>query len=168
MSINLMKRYFAFDHWANTHVATLLAQLPREVIEADSARFYSGSAWTLLRHMVDVEWSWLRCCQLLDMKDWVWDIYPMETLDEMLAFLAEEYPRVIAYVETLTDADLEEMIPFPSDKEGNERQRTRGDVMLHLLNHGTEHRGDLAHFLTDHNLSPGDLDYLDWLTRTMA
>ncbi len=164
MPLDLLRRYFAFDHWANTHVATLLSHLPREVLEAEAPRFYSGSAWTMLRHMLDVEWSWLRCCQGLSMTEWLWDAYAVGTIEEALAFMAEEYPCVMAYVETLSEAQLAEMINLAP--EGREpRYRTRGDVMLHLLNHGTEHRGDLAHFLTDHDLSPGDLDYLDWLTR---
>jgi uncharacterized damage-inducible protein DinB len=98
------------------------------------------------------------------MKAWVWDHFPMNNMQELLAFLAEEYPRVDAYVANLGEEDLAEIINI----NGPDREPellAQADVLLHIFNHSVEHRGDLAHFLTDHDLSPGDLDYLDWLLR---
>jgi len=162
MNNDQLSRLFAHSHWANTHVAMLLNQLPQRVLEADSSRFYTGGAWQALRHIVDVEWSWLRCCQGLDMKAWVWDVFPMNNMQELLDFIAEEYPRVDAYVDALSEADLAQMVNINNATE-EPQFVTRGDLLMHIFNHSVEHRGDLAHFLTDHNLSPSDLDYLDWL-----
>lgn len=158
-------RLFDHSHWATLRVARLMSQLPQETLEADSTRFYQGSAWEMLRHIVDVEWSWLRCCQGLDVKGWVWDAYPLGDMTEMLAFLAEEYPRVHDYVAGLDQAALDEQININGPDETAQYLR-RGDLLMHIFNHGVEHRGDLAHFLTDHNLSPGDLDYIDWYLHT--
>jgi uncharacterized damage-inducible protein DinB len=160
----LIQHGFAFNHWANRRLLALLSQLPDDVLNADDTRFYSGSAWGAVKHLVDVEWSWLRCSQGLDMKPYVWDLHPFGSIREANTFVAEEYPRVEAYVANLSDADYAEMLPINSaNPDIPPPTVARADLLMHILNHGTEHRGDLAHFLTDRNLSPGDLDYLDYL-----
>lgn len=55
MNRSQLSRLIAHSHYSNTHVATLLKQLPRELLEADSTRFYTGDAWQSLQHIVDTE-----------------------------------------------------------------------------------------------------------------
>lgn len=63
------------------------------------------------------------------------------------------------FIDTLTvDADLERVY---SRRSGDGvRERRLWEMMLHVLNHGTQHRSEAALMLTALGHSPGDLDYL--------
>ena len=140
----LIQHGFDFNHWANARLLVLLSQLPDDVLNADDSRFYSGSAWDAVKHLVDVEWSWLRCAQRLDMKPYVWDLHAFGNIREANAFIAEEYPRAAAYVASLSDADFAEMLPINSANPNLPPPTvSRADLLMHILNHGTEHRATL-------------------------
>lgn len=160
-SDNLANR-FAFNAWANLHLARLLAQLPEEELHAPDARFYSGSAWTLLVHMLNAERGWLNNCKGADMTGDVWDI-PCANIAEVVAYLEEVGPTNLAYVAALGEEELAAPVDISHNFGNTPRLTCRCEVLTHIVNHGTEHRCDLAHFLTDRNLSPGEMGYLDYL-----
>ncbi len=45
--------------------------------------------------------------------------------------------------------------------DGEPRVRPFWHTLVHVVNHGTQHRSELARFLTDRGHSPGELDLLD-------
>jgi len=92
-----------------------------------------GSAFQTLRHIVDVDWSWREFC-------------------------IEEDMRLRSLVESLDDAALNE--PWGTRPDFT---RSRWLVIAHVVNHGTQHRSEVARYLTECGHSPGDLDLLDAL-----
>jgi uncharacterized damage-inducible protein DinB len=149
---------FARHHaWADDRILTLAAEVPDGDLRAP-ARLDHGSAWDTLRHLVDVNWSWREFCVGNDIGDgYVWDY--VEGLDDLAglhALAREDDATLRTYIVGLDDPALaEELFMTP------EEHRPRWLILLHLLNHGTQHRTELARFLTDHGHSPGDLDLLD-------
>ncbi len=145
-----------FHAWANERVLTAAEGLTDEEFRSP-APLDHGTAIQTLRHLVDVDWSWREFCIGNDVgQTYVWDHgFVLDDLASIRAFCLEEDGRLRAYVEGLDDAALEDPPgggSFP-----------RWLIIAHVVNHGTQHRSELARYLTDRGHSPGDLDLLDAL-----
>lgn len=160
-SDNLANR-FAFNAWANLHLVRLLAQLPDELLRVPNSRFYTGSAWSLLIHMLNAERGWLNNCKGADMTGDVWDI-PASTIAEVIDYLEKAGVANLEYVASLSADELAGPVDISHNFGNPPFLVRRCEVLSHIVNHSTEHRCDLAHFLTDHDLSPGEMGYLDFV-----
>ena len=77
---------------------------------------------------------------------------PLIAVDELRASWIAEWDWVDAWLGRLTDVNLLEQ------HEG----MTLWQALLHVFNHGTQHRSEAAALLTDVGRSPGDLDLIDF------
>jgi uncharacterized damage-inducible protein DinB len=145
-----------FHAWANERILTTSKGLSDEEFRRP-APLDHGSVFQTLRHLVDVDWSWREfCVGNIVGETYVWDHgFVLDGLDSIHAFCLEEDARLRKYVEGLDDRALAE----PLGKE----PRPRWLIIAHVVNHGTQHRSELARYLTDCGHSPGDLDLIDAL-----
>ena len=148
-----------FHAWANDRILTTTAGLSDEEFRR-TANLDHGSAFQTLRHVVDVDWSWREFCIGNDVGDtYAWDHgFALDDLPAIHAFCLEEDARLRSYVESLEDAALTESLVGSADF-----ARPRWLIVAHVVNHGTQHRSELARYLTECGHSPGDLDLLDAL-----
>jgi uncharacterized damage-inducible protein DinB len=155
-SLLALVRYHA---WANDRILTTAAGLKDEEFRRPAVLDH-GSVFQTLRHLVDVDWSWREFCTGNDVGDtYVWDHgYVLDDLPAIHAFSLEEDARLRRYVESLDEAALAESLA--SDAEPDDR-RPRWLLLAHVVNHGTQHRSEVAHYLTRCGHSPGDLDLMD-------
>ena len=157
MDADTLLAFVRFHAWANDRILTTAVGLSDEQFRRTGVLDH-GSAFETIRHLVDVDWSWREFCVGNDVGDtYVWDHgFVLDDLPAIHAFCLEEDARLRGFVESLDDAGL------------NEPWGTRPDfriprwlVVAHVVNHGTQHRSELAHYLTKCGHSPGDLDLLD-------
>ena len=148
-----------FHAWANDRILTTAAGLSDEEFRR-TANLDHGSAFQTLRHVVDVDWSWREFCIGNDVGDaYVWDQgFALHDLPAIHAFCLEEDSRLRTLVESLDDAAMTEPWGTRADF-----ARPRWLVVAHVVNHGTQHRSELARYLTECGHSPGELDLLDAL-----
>jgi uncharacterized damage-inducible protein DinB len=120
--------------------------------------FDKGSAFDALRHLVDVDWSWRQFCNGNDVgKSYLWDLVPMSNFAEVQAAWLKDSHELLVYVEGLNDAALQKEIVINAERD----ERTPiWKILAHVVNHGTQHRSELARYLTLCGHSPGDLDLL--------
>jgi uncharacterized damage-inducible protein DinB len=133
------------------------AELSEDELLAEGS-FDHGSAFQTIRHLVDVDYSWRELCMGNDVGDaYVWDLTPLPDLESVLSFWGEERERLLAYAESLDEAGLEASVTFGGS---SPESAPIWQVLAHVVNHGTQHRSELARYLTVCGHSPGDLDLL--------
>jgi uncharacterized damage-inducible protein DinB len=159
VDVEAMLAIVRFHAWANDRILATMAGLWDEEFRG-SSNLDHGSAFATLRHLVDVDWSWRELCMGNDVGDtYVWDHgFALDDLPSLHAFCLEEDARLRTYVESLDQAALTESLAMTADF-----AVPRWLVLAHVVNHGTQHRSELARYLTECGHSPGDLDLLDAL-----
>ena len=70
-----------------------------------------------------------------------------------------------AYLKALSDSGLENVMRYRSTLDNKEYVTPLWQVLLHLANHGTQHRSEVAAELTRAGRSPGNLDYIVYIRR---
>jgi len=123
-----------------------------------SASLDYESAYETLLHMLVVDWSWREFCIGNDDDDSYPDGWPLPDLQTISAFWTVEHATVLAYVESMDKATLDQ--PLTWDTEEGSVTHPRWAILAHVVNHGTQHRSELARYLTECGHSPGDLDLL--------
>jgi uncharacterized damage-inducible protein DinB len=153
--------FVRFHAWANDRVLTTAAGLSDEAFR-EPAVLDRGSAFDTLRHLVDVDWSWREFCTGNDVGDtYAWDQgFTLDDLPTIHTFCLEEDTRLRTYVESLDDTALTEKLVLSANPDD---VAPRWMIVAHIVNHGTQHRSELAHYFTRCGQSPGDLDLLDSL-----
>jgi uncharacterized damage-inducible protein DinB len=66
---------------------------------------------------------------------------------------------LLAYASSLDEPAMNEILTWTSS-EGVELRAPRWEIVAHIVNHGTQHRAEVARFLTECGHSPGDLDLI--------
>ena len=155
MKIADVQLIYDYNYWARDRILTAAAQATAEQYAAPAPFPYGSLRGTLL-HTLDAEKSWRH---QLELGYWTPDLleadYPtVAALQE--AWQAEEQ-SMRAFLAGLTDADLERIVRYPVD-EGVIRERVLWHCLVHVVNHGTQHRAEAAALLTGYGQSPGDLD----------
>jgi uncharacterized damage-inducible protein DinB len=151
--------FVRFHAWANDRILTTADALTDDELRG-TAGLDHGSAFHTIRHLVDVDWSWREFCAGNDVGDsYVWDHgYELNDLPAIHAFSLAEDARLRDYTESLDDAALNELLPLSAEPDDTV---PRWLILAHVVNHGTQHRSELARYLTECGHSPGELDLLD-------
>ena len=154
--------FVRYHAWATDRVMMTAAALTDEELRRP-VDLDHGSAFDTIRHLVDVDWSWRQFCAGKDVgQTYAWDHgYTLDDLPALHTFTLEEDARLRSYVWSLDQAALDERLVMSEDPDDT---IPRWLILAHVVNHGTDHRTELARYLTDRGHSPGDLELLDALT----
>lgn len=164
MTMKETRTLLAYNAWANALTFDAVAALPPD----EPTRPVAGSFPTLtatLAHIVGVEWAWLRRWrgeQLDRFPDWV---TAPDLADLRIRLAAVEKERD-AYFAGLGDADLAREVSYHL-MSGAEHTDLLSDLIGHLINHATYHRGQVASQLRELGHKPPSTDLLlyRWQTR---
>jgi uncharacterized damage-inducible protein DinB len=157
MNVDDFRDLFAYNEWAN-------AQMLRSLDSIDAERFAHaaggsfGSIRDTLAHLVAVEWVWLsrwKGVHPTAIPEWAKN----STLKNLRAKLAEIEEERKPFIASLTDADLPERLTCRS-LSGAEWVYSLHDLLAHLVNHSTYHRGQIATLLRQAGGTPISTDLL--------
>jgi uncharacterized damage-inducible protein DinB len=151
---------YKYNDWANKRILGAAAQVTAERFLA-LASYPHGGLRSTLTHILFAEWIWRT--------RWLGEsplqrIKPEEfpSFDSLRARWMEEEKALNAFVTNLTDEKLNTPFKFKTTR-GEEMENILWQAMAHVVNHGTQHRGEAAAMLTEFNHSPGDIDLIVFL-----
>lgn len=155
----------AYHHWATDRLLDVLSELPAEALERPLGGSF-GTPRGLLAHMIGAELLWLERWRGRSPRTW-----PEVAAADFAGFRREWEAVKAAEREVLAttapDALAAARIAYVN-LQGQPFAYPLADVLLHLANHGTYHRGQLAHMLRDLGRVPPMTDYLFYLDELAA
>jgi uncharacterized damage-inducible protein DinB len=155
---NQLRGLVDYNQWANEKILTAIHGMTAEEL-ARPVDAYIGSLGENLRHILVATRVWLA--------RWKGDLPP--TLKDPITTpwpdaFAATHADFRAFVGPLTDADADRIVDY-KDSRGNPFQVPLGQLITHVVNHGTHHRAETGMLLERIGRSPGDMDYVYYCLR---
>lgn len=163
MNIQDIQFIYNYNYWASGKILAAASKVTLEQFLAPADYPFGGLCGTML-HVVDAEYGWRG---LFDSNTFNEDlkIEDFPTFSSLEKKFHEEEQSMRAYLNRLTDEDMASHLKYTTT-EGVLRDRVLWHCLLHVVNHGTQHRSEAAALLTNYNASPGDLDFTLFLNET--
>jgi len=143
---------FAYDRWATRRILAALNGLDPAVWTKANVIDERGLGSILVHHL-GASQRWRVSFQTQGDGDGPRpEDEPLPTIDQLRARWDEEWEAVDAWMPTVSDEFVEiifEGVPI-------------WQMLIHVVNHGTQHRSEAAALLTADGHSPGDLDVIDY------
>jgi uncharacterized damage-inducible protein DinB len=140
----LLKQMAAYNTWANKKLAETLLHLSEAQQQQELPSSFSSLYKTLL-HMWDAESGWW---QRLKLNERV--VFPREyftgTLPELISEYSKQNQLWEEWIGQASEAALEHVFMYHSTKREPFKQPVY-QMLLHVFNHGTYHRGQLVNLL---------------------
>jgi uncharacterized damage-inducible protein DinB len=162
MTTDEVRELLVYGAWANALLFEAASALSGEQLGHPVASSFPSVGGTLA-HIVGAEWVWLRRWlgeSPSGFPDWV----ARPELAELRARLSLVEQERDAFVASLSDADLGRVISYRT-LGGQAYADPLADLMRHVVNHSTYHRGQVATQLRQHGLKPPSTDLIVFLRR---
>lgn len=154
---------FAYNAARNERILACAAQCTDEQLDTVSD-YGIGSLRATLWHTLIVEYGWRMRCQGVDVRQQSPSVEPTATVAALQAFQQEDAERARVYLASLSEDDL--VGTFTASRPNGETATfVRWQVLQHILYHSAQHRSEAATLLTQYGQSPGDLDFIYYITR---
>lgn len=160
MTVEQVRSLVAYNRWANTRLLQAVAGLGAEERERDMRASFGSLQGTLI-HILWGERGWLHFWQH-------GAFVPRPTPGEYPDFAslrsawAHHEDAYAAYLLGLTQAELDAPRPLDADP------YTLGELVQHVFNHSTYHRGQVALLIRQLGYEPPSTDYHDFLAEWRA
>ena len=152
MQADEIRWLFAYDRWATLRVLTVLDGLDPNVWTRKDAVGDRGLGAILVHHLgASMRWRIAFETQG-DGQGPELEKEPLPTIDELRARWEAEWAAVDAWLPTVTDGFIGRAfdgVPV-------------WQMLVHVVNHGTQHRAEVAALLTAVGRSPGELDLVNY------
>ena len=164
MTIDEAGELFGYGSWATARMFGAAEALTQEQTEASVESSFPSIRATLA-HIVATEWIWLRRWQGESPAAAPgWDA--KADLAELKAELAAVEAERAAFLARRTDADLEGVVTYRAP-DGQVFAHPLGQLIRHVVNHSTYHRGQLATLLRQLGQVPPSTDFTRYLREAL-
>lgn len=158
--------WYDYNAWANRRILARAADLSHAQLSDKLPTMWDSILGTMA-HVLGAEWVWRQRCQLGISPAALLERSQFSTLDLLGQRWDEEDAAMRAYLNGLNDAALRQAITYQNTR-GDALSRPLWQLLLHVVNHGTQHRSEVALYLTNFDRSPGDMDFVLFLAQRDA
>ena len=145
-----MKSHFAkmakYNAWANARLYAMARGLPDAAYRKDVGAFF-GSLHGTLNHLLVTDQIWMRRFTGIGDSPKTLDAIRFENLPSLELARGKEDARIIQYVDGLSDSDIGKDVVYVMTN-GIPQRYPLEDLLAHLFNHQTHHRGQAHTILT--------------------
>jgi uncharacterized damage-inducible protein DinB len=158
-----MKPHFAmmagYNAWCNERIYDVAAQLPDADYRANRGAFFKSVHGTL-NHLLVADRIWLKRFSGQGEAPNRLDAILFEALPELRTAREREDERIVSFIDSLSDADLEGRIRYRTITTPMEIEQPLASALVHFFNHQTHHRGQVHALLTGFGLEAPSLDLI--------
>ena len=156
----LLTRYAAYNSWANQKLFELIHTLPEEKVKQEIPSSFNSIYKTVL-HMWDAESAWW---QRLKLQERI--VVPSENFNgnitDIMNGLKQQNQLWHDWIKNATDPMLQHVFQYHNTKRESFKQPVH-EMILHVLNHGTYHRGQLVNMFRQLGIEKiPQTDYIIW------
>ena len=138
------KELFEYSHYFNQKLSDVFNESPEKTSE---------KALNLYNHILNAHQIWNNRIELKQTTFGVWELHPIQDLKNIDKTNFEQS------FEILDKFDLNETINYTNSKGQVFRNNIR-DLLFHIINHSTYHRGQIALEFKQHGLEPLITDFI--------
>ncbi|WP_316793771.1 DinB family protein [Pedobacter frigoris] len=139
-----------YNNWANSLVLNTL-------IEATEITPIPDYCITLLSHIANAQQIWTSRIRCTVQTVSVWQLHDLNTCKSMLLESGNELSEVVE-----NDRDKDRIITYKTST-GADFETSVEDILLHIFNHGTYHRAQIARQMKESGLQPVNTDYIQYV-----
>jgi uncharacterized damage-inducible protein DinB len=146
-----MKKYFiklyTYNEWANRRVL-------REIIRQNVS---DEKVLSLFSHQMSANYLWLHRIKGIDPPPYeLWKTYPTEQLNAMVVEVSA------LWLSFINETDNFDRVLKYKNYVGDYYENNVEHIMMHLVNHGTYHRGQIALRMRQCGHEPINTDFITW------
>ena len=155
VDIALMEKQFEYDRWANARMLGVVAGLSPEAFLKDLGSSF-GSIRNTLAHILSAEWAWLERWNGTSPKQML-DPAGFPDVAALRARWAQVEQDQQAFLRALSQERLEADIDY-FNLQGEPVTLPLWQLMLHMINHSSYHRGQVTTMLRQVGAKPVSTD----------
>lgn len=136
-----------YNKWANSLLLDAFLE---------SAHLIPESCMLLFSHIANAQMIWTCRIKGIPSGVTVWQVNDLETCAEML----KQSDQILAQLNP--DTEGKELIKYTTSN-GDNYETSIYDILIHVFNHGTYHRAQIAKEMKLHHIKPINTDYIQFV-----
>jgi uncharacterized damage-inducible protein DinB len=145
----MLQKLCTYNNWANSVLLDALTD-----ISAIQSVAIPGYCITLLSHIANAQVIWTSRIRGNVPLVTVWQMHDLDTCRNMLQQSAELLKEIVE-----KEASPDRMVVYKTFA-GDSFETAVSDILLHVFNHGTYHRAQIAKEMKNHGIEPVNTDYI--------
>jgi uncharacterized damage-inducible protein DinB len=166
MNREQIQTLYAYNYWCNRLLLDTAEKLNPEQLTAP-APFPWGSLQGTLVHTMWAEWIWRSRMQHGVSPTERYTPQDFPTLASLRARWQQEEQAMWGFLGTLGEEAITGTLQYQNTR-GKTYSSPLWHLLLHVVNHGTQHRSEVAAMLTICGHSPGDIDLIVFLRQQQS